>query len=154
MKKICILFLDKLAEKCIEALEHQGFAKNQIKTEKYLHMRYHGTDCALMVTTNSENDFISGFLKRYQTEFGFTLKNRSILVDDVRVRGVGCTDFDQENDLSKADIITPEPVEIVQVFFDQNYEETKVYKMEQVLLLFRKIFLNLLDLFWITHPIR
>ena len=116
-------------------------------------MRYHGTDCALMVTTNSENDFISGFLKRYQTEFGFTLKNRSVLVDDVRVRGVGCTDFDQENDLSKADIITPEPVEIVQVFFDQNYEETKVYKMEQVLLLFRKIFLNLLDLFWITHPI-
>ena len=120
-------------------MEHQGFAKNQIKTEKYLHMRYHGTDCALMVTTNSENDFISGFLKRYQTEFGFTLKNRSILVDDVRVRGVGCTDFDQENDLSKADIITPEPVEIVQVFFDQNYEETKVYKMEQVFLLFSRM---------------
>ena len=98
-------------------------------------MRYQGTDCALMVTTTSktENDFISGFLKRYQTEFGFTLKNRSILVDDVRVRGVGCTDFDKENDLSKADLITLEPVETVQVFFDQNYEKTKVYKMEQVI---------------------
>ena len=28
-----ILLLDKLAEKCVEALENQGFAKNQIKTE-------------------------------------------------------------------------------------------------------------------------
>lgn len=35
-------------------------------------------------------NIINGFLLfRYRTEFGFTLQDRHIFVDDVRVRGVG-----------------------------------------------------------------
>lgn len=55
-------------------LEH-GFKKDQIVCEPYLHLRYQGTDCALMVSpfTNGDNscinypahgDFKSAFLKR------------------------------------------------------------------------------------------
>ena len=77
-------------------------------------------------------DFITGFLKRYQTEFGFTLQNRSVLVDDVRVRGVGCTDFSKEEDLTESQTKSPTPLETVQVFFDQRYEPTDVYTMEQL----------------------
>jgi 5-oxoprolinase (ATP-hydrolysing) len=118
--------LDGLQDKCEAALLGQGFAKAQIKSERYLHMRYQGTDCALMCSSSNEDDFMTAFLKRYKTEFGFTLQNRAVFVDDVRVRGIGCTDFSQEADLTRSSIVCPNHVEVVQVFFDTKYESTKV----------------------------
>lgn len=54
-------------------------------------MRYEGTDCALMVVKPSESkgDYLQSFLERYKSEFGFTIPSKAVLVDDIRVRGVG-----------------------------------------------------------------
>ena len=91
--------LDRLSIKCTQVLTKQGFQPNQIVHEKFLHMRYQGTDSALMIKTDGgSDDYMGSFLKRYKTEFGFTLQNRSVLVDDVRVRGIGCTDLEFEKD--------------------------------------------------------
>ena len=84
---------------------------------------------------DGNDDYMSAFLKRYKTEFGFTLQNRSVLVDDVRVRGVGCTDLDTDLDeIGQGHDITeePHPIETVQVFFDDHYEATKVYNLDQL----------------------
>ena len=83
----------------------------------------------------AKDDYMRAFLKRYKTEFGFTLQNRSVLVDDIRVRGVGCTDLDIDLDeIGHDDDITegPAPIETVQVFFDDHYEATKVYNLDQL----------------------
>lgn len=65
--------LDEMEAKVISKLRAQGFVDSQIKTESFLHLRYDGTDCALMCTSvdrNSENettrhgDFLSPFLER------------------------------------------------------------------------------------------
>ena len=71
------LYLDErltvLTKQCHTELEKQGFKPEQIHTEAYLHMRYEGTDCALMCTAspNSEaratckhGDFQKTFLER------------------------------------------------------------------------------------------
>ena len=84
---------------------------------------------------DGKDDYMRAFLKRYKTEFGFTLQNRSVLVDDVRVRGVGCTDLDTDLDqIGQGHDITeePHPIETVQVFFDDHYEATKVYNLDQL----------------------
>lgn len=129
--------LEGLANKCKDALRRQGFDDSQIEFERYLHMRYQGTDCALMCTAaDTKDDFMSGFLSRYKTEFGFTLQNRSVLVDDVRVRGIGCTDFHEmkADDGSGAAIEEkePPPKEQVEVFLDDRYHTAKVFEMEQL----------------------
>jgi 5-oxoprolinase (ATP-hydrolysing) len=65
--------LTVLAEQCHMELEKQGFKPEQIHTEAYLHMRYEGTDCALMCTaspssaaknTCKHGDFQKTFLER------------------------------------------------------------------------------------------
>lgn len=63
--------------------------------ELYLHMRYDGTDCALMCPpTHTESgdsvrpkhgDFLRSFIERYKSEFGFVIGQRNIVVDDIRV---------------------------------------------------------------------
>ena len=109
----------------------------QISTFLISLQRYQGTDSALMIKCEKDgkDDYMSAFLKRYKTEFGFTLQNRSVLVDDVRVRGVGCTDLDTDLDeIGQGHDITeePHPIETVQVFFDDHYEATKVYNLDQL----------------------
>lgn len=65
--------LDVMEAKVRSKLGAQGFVDSQIKTESFLHLRYEGTDCALMCTSinrNSENettrhgDFLVPFLER------------------------------------------------------------------------------------------
>uniref|UniRef100_A0A182LW39 5-oxoprolinase n=1 Tax=Anopheles culicifacies TaxID=139723 RepID=A0A182LW39_9DIPT len=108
--------LHVLSARCVEQLEAQGFAladEGSITLEPYLHLRYEGTDCALMcapdrVVENADHtvygfgDFGRTFRERYQSEFGFVLEGRRILVDDIRVRGCGRASLFTEPDIAEA----------------------------------------------------
>ncbi len=93
-----------------------------------------------MCTTSSEfPTFLDSFLHRYKTEFGFVLQNRDVLVDDVRVRGIGKTEFETSDQVESADEPVnladprPKPVETAEVFFDDRYIQTDVFKMEELI---------------------
>jgi 5-oxoprolinase (ATP-hydrolysing) len=81
-----------LNESCQQELSRQGFSDSQITNEVYLNLRYEGTDCALMtlqpVGQADEWDFEGEFVKLYKQEFGFYLPDRTIIVDDIRIRGI------------------------------------------------------------------
>ena len=40
--------LSSLRSRCVNHLKAEGFDESNIRTENYLHMRYHGTDFALV----------------------------------------------------------------------------------------------------------
>ncbi|XXH03526.1 hypothetical protein Hte_009931 [Hypoxylon texense] len=92
--------MEKLKEKSREALRDQGFEDSEVIFEEYLNMRYRGTESALMIIKPSEEvakekyggedwAFGKAFVDHHRYEFGFTLDDRDIIVDDVRVRGIG-----------------------------------------------------------------
>ncbi|KAI8638943.1 Hydantoinase B/oxoprolinase-domain-containing protein [Parasitella parasitica] len=82
-----------LEKEAIAELVKQGFREEDIVTEIYLNLRYDGTDCALMTLQPAVDnwDFEHAFYELYTQEFGFLLKDRDIIVDDIRVRGIGKT---------------------------------------------------------------
>ncbi|KAI9502871.1 Hydantoinase/oxoprolinase-domain-containing protein [Coemansia spiralis] len=69
--------LDKLTASCHEHLNGQGFSDFQIKTERFLNMRYDGTDTAIMVPETA------GGSSMHLQEFGFVHHDRDIIVDDL-----------------------------------------------------------------------
>lgn len=80
-------------------LKAQGFEGEEkdggtVRIERLLNLRYAGTDSALMTLVDGEGEsdgwdgVAERFVETYRTEFGFTLE-KDILVDDVRVRGIG-----------------------------------------------------------------
>ena len=92
--------LDALSNSAKEALKEQGFEDSNIYIERYLNMRFDGTDNAIMVLAPSANegcgiqdqtDFETAFKRSYKGEFGFLLENKAIIVDDIKVRGIGKT---------------------------------------------------------------
>ncbi|KAI0338094.1 5-oxoprolinase [Trametopsis cervina] len=88
--------LDKLDGEVRAELKRQGFEGNHVHTERMLNMRFEGTDTALMVLPSpddgdGEEDFEAAFRRVYKAEFGFLLETKTVIVDDVKVRGIGKT---------------------------------------------------------------
>lgn len=82
--------LDIISKEAVTALVAQGFQESEIEIERYLNLRYKGTETLIMVREPAGNtsSYAENFIKRHRQEFGFTLE-RDILVGDIRVRGVG-----------------------------------------------------------------
>uniref|UniRef100_A0A5F8H024 5-oxoprolinase, ATP-hydrolysing n=1 Tax=Monodelphis domestica TaxID=13616 RepID=A0A5F8H024_MONDO len=114
--------------------------RSQIQTEKFLHLRYQRTDCALMVSarrhpptpySSQEGDFGTAFTERYQEEFGFIIPERPVLVDDVRVRGMGLSGLkldhpvQAQNEPPRVDLVT-------QCYFEGGYQKTPVYQLGEL----------------------
>ncbi|KAL4071889.1 Hydantoinase/oxoprolinase-domain-containing protein [Scleroderma yunnanense] len=109
--------LDKLTSDVRAELARQGFEGNRVKVERMLNMRFEGTDTALMVLPGLEDgdgdeDFEAAFKRVYRAEFGFLLETKSVIVDDIKVRGIGKT-FDSlgESVYSEVGRIKKKPVD-------------------------------------------
>ena len=141
--------MNELREKSKKKLQDQGFSDKSIVFEEYLNMRYRGTESALMIVKPSEEEaadfegddwaFGKAFVKQHEQEFGFTLPDRDIIVDDVRVRGIGKsfegmdrTADQQLKDLKRQDVDEGKAVSKSQVYFDGGRQETSIYKLEDL----------------------
>uniref|UniRef100_A0A452V670 5-oxoprolinase, ATP-hydrolysing n=1 Tax=Ursus maritimus TaxID=29073 RepID=A0A452V670_URSMA len=132
--------LSRLEEQCVDALRTQGFPRSQISTESFLHLRYQGTDCALMVSAHRHpatarspraGDFGAAFVERYMREFGFVIPERPVVVDDVRVRGTGRSGLRLE-DVPRAQTGPPQEDKMTQCYFEGGYQETPVYLLGEL----------------------
>ncbi|KAH8825804.1 5-oxoprolinase [Flagelloscypha sp. PMI_526] len=83
--------LDSLEEQVRSSLTSQGFAPENIHTERLLNMRFDGTDTSLMVQRDGGEGYEGAFKRIYKGEFGFLLEGSRVVVDDVKVRGTGKT---------------------------------------------------------------
>ncbi|KAI0251049.1 5-oxoprolinase [Lactifluus subvellereus] len=132
--------LDTLTDATRKELEKQGFPPERIRIERMLNMRFNGTDTALMVLPDAgENeDYLGAFRRAYKAEFGFLLEEAHVVVDDVKVRGVGTTI--DESGLSVFDELEQLQTQVVEadraatrhsVYFDKigRVEDTPVFEL-------------------------
>jgi 5-oxoprolinase (ATP-hydrolysing) len=142
--------MEKLKEKSRESLREQGFEDKEIAFEEYLNMRYRGTESALMIIKPTEEEsakdfggkdweFGQAFVKQHRYEFGFTLDDRDIIVDDVRVRGIGKsfrhndkTVDEQLAEIKRQDVAQDKKHGSQQVYFEGGRLDTPIFKLENL----------------------
>lgn len=89
-KETYLNVFQELRDQVKSGIQDQGIEPSSIVFEHYLNMRYHGTETSMMILAEPDGDFKAGFLNRHLQEFNFNFpEDRSILIDDVRVRGIG-----------------------------------------------------------------
>lgn len=143
--------MEDLRKRSTKTLQDQGFESKNIHFEEYLNMRYRGTESALMIMkpTKEEGDkeydgddwnFGKAFIKQHDQEFGFTLPDRDIIIDDVRARGIGKT-FDGLDKTVDQQLKEVKPRDVSkdektygksQVYFEGGRQETSIYKLEDL----------------------
>lgn len=119
-----------------QKLQMQGFREENITTETYLNLRYEGTDTAIMVKRQLNEDGVGcdyavEFVKLFQQEYGFKLQNRNILICDVRVRGIGVTNILKLRALEPASG-TPKVEGHYKVYFVNGWHHTPLFKLENL----------------------
>ncbi|XP_054805788.1 5-oxoprolinase 1-like [Prosopis cineraria] len=119
-----------------QKLQNQGFREGGISIETYLNLRYEGTDTAIMVKRQINEDgkpcdYAIEFVKLFQQEYGFKLLNRKIMICDVRVRGIGVTNILKPWDLEPASG-SPKSDGYYKVYFGNAWQETPLYKLENL----------------------
>jgi len=103
----------------------------QVEIERYLNLRYAGTDTALMVRCPEHGDYCRSFVEDYRREFGFDLAS-AIEVDDVRVRvsyhsGSAITAVSAEEGARNG-----EPIAEGRCYLAGRWREVPIYRLEQL----------------------
>ena len=142
--------MEKLKEKSTSALKEQGFSDKEIEFEEYLNMRYRGTESALMIVKPNAQEvktlyqgkdweFGQAFINQHRYEFGFTLDDRDIIIDDVRVRGIGKshrhsdkTVDEQLKEIQRQALDKSKKHGSCQVYFEGGRQDTAIYKLEDL----------------------
>lgn len=141
--------MEELKQKSKASLQSQGFDDKSIEFEEYLNMRYRGTETSLMIVVEKEDAekefggdrwaFGKAFVKQHQQEFGFTLPDRDIIVDDVRVRGIGKSfagldkTVDQQlKDIELIDVASGKEYNRSGVFFEGGRLDTAIFKLDDL----------------------
>lgn len=140
--------VNQLRSKVEDELKAQGFQPDRIELQTLLNLRYDGTDTALM-TLKPEGgswDFERVFVDKYKQEFGFVLEDKDIIVDDIRVRGIGKS-FDSlgqtvlqeyrslfpDGQAKPIDLDKVQKLAVRNVYFDnQGRLETPIIKLDQL----------------------
>ncbi|KAG6829208.1 hypothetical protein H0H92_005337 [Tricholoma furcatifolium] len=95
----------------------------------------------ILAANDGQEDFEAAFYKAYKSEFGFVLETKTIIVDDIKVRGIGKT-FDNlgESVYSEVARLTTNRVEKAKadsthsVYFDRvgRVNDTPVFLLDHL----------------------
>ncbi|KAL7541994.1 hypothetical protein ACHAXR_011416, partial [Thalassiosira sp. AJA248-18] len=127
--------LEHLSENAQSSLMKQGYSEESIVIEKYLNMRYQGTDNAIMIKADENVDaqlpYAKTFVEQYHREFGFELEGRDLLIDDYRVRAFvpGATPTPPP---PVAKIGPPPASGSTRAYFENGWETVSTYNYEDL----------------------
>ncbi|CCQ92057.1 5-oxoprolinase [Nitrospina gracilis 3/211] len=123
--------LADLRGKAQEALQAEGFDPASIEVQEFLSLRYEGTDHAVMVRRPVDDNFATPFRVLYRREYGFELEGRPILIDGLRVRGIGKTSRPIVPPLAPKEAPTP-PAALTDCYFKDGWQKTPVFRLESM----------------------
>jgi 5-oxoprolinase (ATP-hydrolysing) len=88
--------LEALAAEAEAELRRQGVSGGRVHTLRRVHVRYEGTDSALVVPFGSVAEIQSAFEAAYRQRFAFLMKERALVAEAVSVEAVGAGDAPAE----------------------------------------------------------
>ncbi len=125
--------LDRLAQEAEDELRRQGLAGAELRTTKRVHVRYAGTDSALVVPFGSVRQIQSGFETAYRQRFAFLMHERALIVEAVSVEAVGAGDAPPESPLALHDALAAPVAETVQLYSGGRWWPAALVQREQAL---------------------
>ncbi len=115
--------LDTLADGACAELAGQGVAPERIVVHRRVHLRYEGTDSALVVPFADHAGLQAGFEAAYRQRFAFLMDGRRLIAEAVSVEAVGAGDAPAE---TRHPLVSAEPATIattVRMFGDGRWHD-------------------------------
>lgn len=126
--------LDAMAADAKAEVARQGVDDKRVQIFRRMHLRYDGTDSALVVDVSSAVKMKSDFESLHRQRFGFVPEGRTLVVEALAVEAVGITEntIDPELD-SMPGAAAMRPRALVKMYSGGQYHETPVFAREAFL---------------------
>jgi 5-oxoprolinase (ATP-hydrolysing) len=115
-----------------QELVEQGVELGRIRILQKLHLRYEGTDSALVVDFADLETLRSQFEQAYQQRYGFIMTDKELIVEAVAIEAIG----EMENTIAMTTILSRitalEPIAQVQVYTKDNWHCAPVYQRQDL----------------------
>jgi 5-oxoprolinase (ATP-hydrolysing) len=125
--------LDTLAADAQAEMARQGITNSALRMHRRVHLRYAGTDSALVVPFGSAAGMQAAFEAAYRQRFAFLMRERALVVEAVSVEAVGAGDAPPENSLPLHAAAAAPVAETVQLFSAGTWWPAVLVKREQAL---------------------
>ncbi|MDQ2736492.1 MAG: hydantoinase B/oxoprolinase family protein, partial [Pseudomonadota bacterium] len=107
---------DRLADEAHAALLDQGAEPSRIATHRNLHLRYAGTEAALIVPLRAIGEAVADFTAAHRARFGFATPERPLTVEAVAVEALAAGDPVPEATIPERRDGAPTPIDQVRLF--------------------------------------
>ena len=107
---------ERLAQAAQAALAAQGADPAGITARRNLHLRYAGTEAALIVSLRGLRDIVADFTEAHRARFGFATPDRPIVVEAVAVEAIAPGEAVQEATLPERTAGAPAAIDTVRIF--------------------------------------
>jgi len=117
----------KLADEARGELVSQGVPAEKIATAAKVHLKYEGTDTALLVPLGAAAEMTARFEAAYRKQFSFLMPGRALVAEAISVEAMGGGEAFVEQPPPGKDQ-DAKPAELVRMFTGGRWHETPVYR--------------------------
>ena len=122
-----VALANRLAADATAALIAQGAALAHIVTHHQLHLRYAGTEAALIVALTEQERIVADFTEAHRARFGFATPGRALVVEAVAVEALCAGEAVTETRLPARTSGAPEPIDRVTIFSGDAEHDAPVF---------------------------
>ncbi|MEM6255721.1 MAG: hydantoinase B/oxoprolinase family protein [Cyanobacteria bacterium P01_D01_bin.156] len=116
-----------------QAMVEQGIVAEHITTLQNVHLRYTGTDSALIVAWGSLTEMQTQFEQIYKQRYGFTMPHKALMVEAISVETIGQTNAIDEPTILQKRTTPLTPITTVPVYTKGQWHTTPVYQRHELL---------------------
>lgn len=117
-----------LAQKAKTEILEQGIADNSISIQEHAHVRYEGTDSAVIVNAGSSSQVRKEFEDAHQQRFGFIMPHKSVIVEAISTEAIGKTEVPDETARAQTFRTSPlQPIDSSDMYFDEQFHTAQIY---------------------------
>jgi len=122
--------LDQLTRNSRAEIVDQGVSDDRIQVLLKAHLRYEGTDSALIANFGDAEAMRSGFEQSYQQRYGFTMPNKALIVESLSVEAIGQMPPLTEPRLLSSRTAPLQPIATVRIYTQGHWQKAPVYQRE------------------------
>ncbi|MFW6076818.1 MAG: hydantoinase B/oxoprolinase family protein [Hyphomicrobiales bacterium] len=121
----------RLTRDCLAELKEQGIASKAAETFARAHLRYAGTDSALIVPLDEPAAMRKRFERAHKAQFGFTTPEKHVMVEAISVEGIGGGSKTKERSRRRV-TSRARPIDNTRVFSGGQWRKAPVYDRQQL----------------------
>ncbi len=120
--------LDALTAEATRDLLEQGVPRERVRVVRRVHLRYEGTDSALIVLDGDLDALRAQFDAAYVQRYSFLMPERALIVEAVSVEAIGVGDAPEEAQAAAAPRVGALlPAARVRAYFEGRWHDTPLY---------------------------